>query len=212
MENLQCDDVVEEEYDGPLEIINGEIVGKPDFEIIDGEKFIMSSQDLIHATIRANIGYIFAKYIDDKNIKARAFFSRTDVFLSEDNHLMPDCMVICDLKLLENGKFVDGAPDLIVEVLSGSTMRNDLGKKKAAYERNGVKEYWIVDPWSKRIEVYHLIDGKFELDEVYKYHTEEEFAELDEEDKKTVKNYIKVSIFEDLQVDIRKVFKWWFDD
>lgn len=53
---------------------------------------------------------------------------------------------------------------------------------------------------------------KFELDEVYKYHTEEEFAELDEEDKKTVKNYIKVSIFEDLQVDIRKIFKWWFDD
>ena len=200
MENLACDyapKTFEEE---------------PDFEIIEGEKIFMApSGTLDHGTVIGKIyGQIFLHVIQN-DIKAAVFVDDIDVHLPDGNYFKPDLTVVLNPEIARNRKAIYGVPDMIVEVLSYSTMRNDLGKKKAAYERNGVKEYWIVDPWSKRIEVYHLIDGKFELNEVYKYHTDEEFAELDEEDKKTVKNYIKVSIFEDLQVDIRKVFKWWFD-
>ena len=80
-------------------------------------------------------------------------------------------------------------------------MKKDRGLKKSAYEKNGVKEYWIIDQWSKRIEVYHLIDGKYKLDDVYKADSEDEH----------VSKEIKVSIFDDLMVDVQSVFKWWFN-
>ena len=58
----------------------------------------------------------------------------------------------------------------------------------------------IVDQWSKRIEIYHSVDGKFEFGGSYK---------VSEDDESNSKDKIKVSIFEDLIVDVRDVFKWW---
>ena len=201
-----------------MEILNynysaEDFVEEPDYEIIEGVKVLMApSGTLDHGTVIGNIfGQIFV-HIFQNNIKAAVFVDDIDVHLPDGSYFKPDLTITLNPEIVKNRKAIYGVPDMVVEVLSYSTMRNDIGKKKNAYERNGVKEYWIVDPWSKRIEVYHLIDKKFELDEVYKYHTAKEFDELDEEDKKTVKNYIKVSIFEDLTVDIRRIFKWWFDD
>ena len=84
-------------------------------------------------------------------------------------------------------------------------MDNDLGPKKLAYEECGVKEYWIVDQWSRRIEVYHLVNGKFAFSKTYRVSDDEETKNDDN------KNKIKVSIFDDLTVDVRDVFKWWID-
>ena len=104
---------------------------------------------------------------------------------------------------------IHGVPDLIVEVLSRSTMKKDIGIKKEIYERNGVKEYWIINPWSKTIEVYHLVDCKFELDNIYQIFTDDEYNNLEESEKAEVKYEIPVSIFENLMVDVRRVFRWW---
>ena len=177
------------------------LVEEPDYELIGGEKFIMAAAApfVNHITVISRLNYIFVKYIEENNIDA-IVVADADVYLSEEDHFRPDLSVICNLNFVKSGKKVYGVPDLVVEVLSESTMKNDLGKKKEAYEKNGVKEYWIIDQWSKRIEVYHLIDGKYRLDDVYK---------ADSEDEK-VRKEIKVSIFADLIVDVQSVFKWWF--
>ena len=174
---------------------------EPDYELIGGEKFIMAAAApfINHITVVSRLVTIFVNYIDEHNINAIAI-PDADVYLSETDHYRPDLSVVCDLLMIKNGKKVHGAPDLVVEVLSESTMNNDLGPKKLAYERCGVKEYWIVDQWSKRIEVYHLIDEKFVFSKSYKVSEDEEVNNNDK---------IKVSIFEDLIVDVRDVFKWW---
>ena len=154
-----------------------------------------------HITIISRLNHIFVQYIDEKNINA-IVVADADVYLSNEDHFRPDLSIVCNLETVKNGKKVYGVPDLVVEVLSDSTMKNDLGLKKSAYEKNGVKEYWIIDQWSRRIEVYHLINGKYELDDVYKV--------SDDEENKNLHNEIKVSIFDYLIVDIRNVFKWWF--
>ena len=66
-----------------------------------------------------------------------------------------------------------------------------------------MKEYWIVDPNNKSVEVYHLVEGKYQFAGSYK--VSEEY----DEENKFLNNEIKVSIFEDLIVDVRNVFKWW---
>ncbi len=172
-----------------------------DYELIGGEKFIMAAAApfVNHITVISRLVIIFGNYIDKNNINA-IVVADADVYLSEKDHFRPDLSVVCDLNSVKTGKKVYGVPDLVVEVLSESTMKNDLGKKKDAYEKNGVKEYWIIDQWSKRIEVYHLIDGKYKLDDVYKADSEDE----------NVSKQIKVSIFNDLLVDVQSVFKWWF--
>lgn len=94
-----------------------------------------------------------------------AFAAPFDVYLPEDTNqvfdtidtiVQPDISVICDSKkIIEKGCL--GAPDLIVEILSPSTGKKDLNEKFRLYEKRGVKEYWVVDPGNKYVEVFHLL-------------------------------------------------------
>ena len=81
-------------------------------------------------------------------------------FNSINTIVQPDISVICDPdKIIEKGCL--GAPDLIIEILSPSTAKKDMHEKFQLYEKQGVKEYWIVDPGNKYIRVFHLqIAGK----------------------------------------------------
>ena len=175
---------------------------EPDYELIGGEKFFMSPAPTpVHGSIVVRLTAIFTQYIDSKYVKAAVFGDNTDVFLSMEDHFKPDVSIVCDPNVIVWNKAIIGVPDLIIEVLSESTMKNDLGVKKDAYEKHGVKEYWIVDPWSQRVDVYLLVDGKFTSGGIYKVQNED--TEL--------KNEIKVSIFEDLTIDLRTIFKRWFE-
>ena len=186
-------------------------IGELDYELIGGEKFFMAAAAprISHGIIVMRLGTIFTRYIDEKKITAFVVGDNVDLYLSNDYHFRPDLCVILNPKLIENDKYIDGVPDLVVEVLSQSTMKRDIGIKKNLYEKHGVKEYWIVDPWSKRIEVYHLINGKYELNEIYSACSTEELDKLKDEDRAAIKTDIKVSIFDDLIVDVRDIFKWW---
>jgi len=74
--------------------------------------------------------------------------------------VQPDISMICDQdKIIEKGCL--GAPDLIIEILSPSTAKKDMHEKFHLYEKNGVNEYWIVDPGNKYIRIFHLLtEGK----------------------------------------------------
>ena len=186
------------------EISNGEPIGEPKYEIIEGVKTYMPpSAGYYHFAVNTNLIFIFEMYCRKHN--CGAVFGDIDVHLPDGKNVYrPDVNVICDRSIIKN--FVYGAPDLIVEILSKATAKNDLGKKKTDYECNGVKEYWIVNPKDKSIQVYHLINGKFNLDEVYHKYTPEELEELPEEERAQIKNKIKVSIFDDLFVDVADIF------
>ncbi len=91
-------------------------------------------------------------------------FAPMDVYLSEIDTPQPDILFIAKARLdIIGEKYIEDAPDLIVEILSPSTAYYDLKKKKRLYEASGVKEYWIVDPEAREIEIYALVEGRFEL-------------------------------------------------
>src|SRR5690606_15496677 len=81
-----------------------------------------------------------------------------------DNVAQPDIIFIANdnRRIIRDG-YVFGAPDLLVEILSESTGRKDKTVKKEMYEKFGVKEYWLVDPHYRTVDLFVLEDGKYRL-------------------------------------------------
>jgi Uma2 family endonuclease len=80
--------------------------------------------------------------------------------------VQPDISVVCDPSKIDK-KGCKGAPDLVVEILSESTAGKDQGEKLELYEKHGVNEYWVVDPWSKIIVVHINTGSMFERPSSY---------------------------------------------
>ena len=181
-----------------------------DYEIIEGVKYMAPAASPNHGTIINRLFTIFANYADEHLfLNMGVFTDNIEIRVDKDNVIRPDLSVVCNLSIVQRYKALFGFPDLVVEVLSPSTEKNDRGKKKNIYEKNAVKEYWIIEPILRTVEVYHSIDGKFELDEVYHDYSQDELEELDEKKRAAVKTEIKVSILPDLNVEVRRIFRWW---
>jgi Uma2 family endonuclease len=91
-----------------------------------------------------------------------------DVYLGDDNVVQPDVMWIApDSPCTIGEKHLDGPPDLVVEVLSPSTAHLDKTGKFHLYERHCVREYWIVDPVHKLMEVWALQAGAYRQQGIY---------------------------------------------
>ncbi|WP_296898388.1 Uma2 family endonuclease [uncultured Megamonas sp.] len=181
-------------------------------ELIDGKIFTIAPRPKIkHATVCTNIASEFRSYLKGKT--CRAFCDGVDVFLDENNRFVPDTMIVCNPDIIKHDG-IYGAPDLVVEVLSKTTAKNDRSKKKYTYAKYGVKEYWIVDVWSKSVEVYYNQDSWFVLDNIYYYLTDEEIAEnnnMSDSDIDKIKEYtdfIKVSICDNLIVKLKDIFEY----
>jgi len=155
-----------------------------------------------HSFISWNIYSIFRNHLKGKPCKP--FADGVDLYLSDKDHFIPDMMVVCEREKIHYNA-VYGAPSLVVEILSRSTAKRDREYKKNAYERAGVKEYWIVDPVSMSIEVYALTDGKYRLDDVHTLFTEESEI-LTEEEKAAIPKSFRCSLFPDLEIPLEEVF------
>ncbi|MBR1761706.1 MAG: Uma2 family endonuclease [Schwartzia sp.] len=178
---------------------------EPRAEIIRGKTVMMSPSPTIgHNTVAGNVYRIFANFLRGK--RCRVFTDNVDVHLDEENTFVPDVTIVCDRsKLRADGIY--GAPDLVVEVLSPSTATRDKGTKKAVYERAGVLEYWIVDPLAKSIDVYHLRENRLELDYSYVEFPDWEWARMTEKERAEARLSVKISLYDDLVVDVREVFE-----
>ena len=132
--------------------------------------------------------------------------------MDDKNYYVPDAMIVCDRSKIHHDG-IHGAPDLVVEVLSRGTYRNDRGRKKDIYEKAGVKEYWIVDVKNRIVEVYLNSENGFYLDDAYEYHTPAELeadSKLDKDDPRKldkIDTEIKVSLYDDLIVYLADVFE-----
>lgn len=173
-------------------------------ELIDGKVVMMAPMPVINHNFAAgNIHTIFNVYLKGK--KCTAIADGSDVYLTKKNRVVPDVMIVCDRdKLRKDGVY--GAPDLIVEVLSPSTAKRDKGFKKDLYEQCGVKEYWLVDPTSKSIEVHLLIDGKFKFDNIYSIYPDYMLKHMTDEEKAEIVMEFKTSLFDDLIISLDDVF------
>ena len=174
------------------------------FEIHNGKIVSMSPSAVVnHNKIVGKIYRIFGNYLEGK--PCDVFADGVDVHFSEKDVFIPDVMIVCDKNIIHDDG-IYGAPDLIVEVLSPSTAKNDRGYKKDVYEKSGVKEYWIIEIKSKSIEVYLLKEGKYVLDEVYSIFPEYTLKKMTEEEKSKVAKEFKTSLFADLTIVLEDIF------
>ena len=134
------------------------------YELIDGVIYLMSPAPTIeHQRIGRKILRQLDTFLDGKSCEV--FHAPIDVCLSaagdKDNTVVqPDLIVVCDKSKLD-GKRCNGAPDMVVEILSPSTSDRDRVLKFNKYLEAGVREYWIVDPDSKTVSVHILKDGNY---------------------------------------------------
>ncbi len=165
-------------------------------ELIRGKIFRMSpAPKIVHQNISMNLSRILSFFFLNRNCKI--FSAPIDVVLPIFNEkkdtsttvVQPDLCVICNLTKIEEA-CINGAPDLIIEILSPHTRKKDLQFKYDIYEETGVKEYWIVMPEEKLVEVFVLKKNKYHR--VYTY---------------TETDTMQSVIFPDLIVDLKEVFE-----
>lgn len=175
------------------------------YEIIDGKVVMMSPRPAInHLRVIGNIYRMFSNYLRGK--RCEAFADGADVHLDEKNTFIPDVMIVCNKDIIK-GDGIYGAPDLVVEVLSPSSASRDKKRKKELYGKFGVKEYWIVSPGDKSVEVYLLQGDEFILDNVYTVFPEWQWRKMSEDEKAAAVLSFRVSLYDDLLIDVREIFE-----
>ncbi len=166
------------------------------YEIIYGDAVMMAPPKRIHQEALTEIFKQIANFLDDKPCKiypapfgVRLFEQDGDSPSDVDTVVEPDISVVCDRSKLDDYG-CKGAPDMVIEILSPSTMRHDRLVKFELYRRAGVREYWIVDPNNQSVEVY-LRDENNDLrpHEVY-----------------TRNDTAKVTVLDGCTVELAKVF------
>lgn len=130
------------------------------YEIIYGDAVMMAPPKRIHQEVLTGIFKQIANFLDDKPCKiypapfgVRLFEQDGDSPDDVDTVVEPDISVVCDRSKLDDYG-CKGAPDMVIEILSPSTLRHDRIVKLDLYQRAGVREYWIADPQNRSIEVY----------------------------------------------------------
>ena len=130
-------------------------------EKINGIIYNMSpSGSYFHGQINGNIYFSLRNQL--KNSICAVSMENLDLYLSEDEYVIPYVMLICDRKQIKKNGY-HGVPRLIVETLSPATALKDRTVKKDKYAQIGVDEYWIISPQERSIEIYYLENGGYTL-------------------------------------------------
>lgn len=136
--------------------------GSP-YQLIGGELVMTPAPTPYHQRISMEIGYALVKFVKARDL-GEVLYAPIDVYLFETETYQPDIIFISkERPTIIGEKKIEGAPDLVVEILSPSTAYYDLRHKMRVYEKSGVKEYWIADPIEKTIELYENAAGAFSI-------------------------------------------------
>lgn len=168
------------------------------WELYDGVPVALASPTNVHQEVLSAIHYQLYGFLRGKPCKVypspfdvRLFDTAEDRPEQSRYVLQPDLMVVCDREKVDRHG-VHGAPDLVIEILSPSSRGSDRLRKFVLYERAGVREYWLVDPEARTVEVYLLKaeEGRYyAADAVY-----------------TAGASVPVTVLEGCSVDLREVF------
>ena len=181
------------------------------YEIIGGKKYMPPSPILNHNTIIRGLYDVFKELLKGK--KLEFYFDNVDVRLDGEHTVMPDFKIVSDFSKIADGINIKGAPDFIAEVLSPSNSSHDLVYKKNLYEKHGVKEYWIVNIYTRDIYVYNLKDGKYGDPVIYHNYSQDEINNIEEGYNEMLKEQIKITHIishtfgDEIRVPVNKIFE-----
>ncbi len=133
------------------------------YEVIDGRLLMVPAPDTLHQDWVGNLYALLRPHVRKMTL-GRLFLSPVDVVLDPENVVQPDLVFVAakNLGIIEK-RAIFGTPDLLVELLSPSSVRRDRYTKMNLYARFGVKEYWIGDPANRSLEILTLKEGRYEL-------------------------------------------------
>jgi Uma2 family endonuclease len=160
-------------------------------ELLDGEIVMMAPPLRVHQEIVSELFFQIKSYLKGKKCKVYPAPFAVRLFpiknRSDDTVFQPDIVVVCDPEKLDD-RGCNGPPDLVIEIISPSTAKYDRVYKLRKYQKAGVREYWIVDPETKSVQVFVLEDGRY-------------VASVYEESEKA-----PVFILKDCEIDLAAVF------
>ena len=160
------------------------------YEIFNGELLMVPAPSTDHQEISRNIGSLIWSFVKQKGI-GKVFNAPVDVVFDDDEVFQPDIVFIkSENQHIIRKSAIKGIPDLIVEIVSPSSAFYDMVEKKEVYRKYGVKEYWLVFPDEKVIEIFIL--GK------------EGYVEFCKSKKKGM---VKSNVLEGLEIDSKDVFE-----
>ncbi len=162
------------------------------YELINGEIVKRSSPNSPHQSASVNLTLLFGIFIKKKKI-GRLFHAPFDVYLDEYSAgIQPDLLFVSNERdfIIHPGNGIVGTPDLVIEIVSKGSVKNDRVTKKDLYERFAVKEYWIVDVRSKTVEVYTMDSDRYKL-----------FSFAEEE------GVIKSSVLNGFKLNVKQIFE-----
>jgi Uma2 family endonuclease len=130
-------------------------------EIIDGDHYATPSPNARHQRVSRKLLLALGNFLE-RHPLGEVYDAPFDVVLSETDVVQPDLLFVAAPRLsIITEKNVQGAPDLVVEIVSETTRRTDEIIKRKLYERCSVREYWIVDPELETANVYRLSEEGF---------------------------------------------------
>lgn len=129
-------------------------------ELSEGRLIISPSPTPKHQRISLNLSLLFANHVRSSKL-GELCYAPLDVRLWEGNIRQPDIAFMSNEHLDRITEESWGVPDFVIEITSESTAKDDKGDKFQEYQRAGILEYWIVDPFKQDIEVYTLENGTY---------------------------------------------------
>jgi len=133
------------------------------YQVIEGELYMVPAPTPNHQDVLARLLMLLSNFVA-KHKLGKVFCAPCDVILSQEDIVQPDIFFISkERKHIITERNIQGAPELVIEILSSTTAKLDKTLKARLYERFGVKEYWLVDPEEKSIIVYEGKGDKFSL-------------------------------------------------
>lgn len=160
------------------------------YQLIEGDLYMAPAPNRHHQRISRELEYVLMRYLEEHPI-GELYDAPFDVYLTNIDVFQPDILFVSNqnLRILTDAG-AEGAPDLVIEILSPKTRELDLEQKRRVYAREGVRELWIIDPEPKTVTVY-----RFEEDPSAPVLT------------RTASEKLTSPIFPGLEIDLKRVFE-----
>ena len=137
------------------------------YELLDGDLVVLPSPEEFHQRVSILLGSKLVQFAVENRL-GRVYHAPFDVVLSNTDVVQPDLIFVSNERVdIITPANIQGAPDLVVEILSPSTATRDKTFKRSLYAKHGIAEYWMVDITEKTITVLRLGERGFEIVDTY---------------------------------------------
>ena len=139
------------------------------YEILEGDLAVTPAPTVGHQFSSIGLATVIYQHVEGHDLGI-LLTAPVDVVFDEHNVLQPDLVYVSTVRMnIVTPENIQGAPDLVVEILSKSTARRDRETKRKIYARFGVPNYWLVDPRRRSITTYALRSGDYRQDKVARH-------------------------------------------